>query len=63
LAKDASAALTAINTARAVAGARVGELAGESAPHTGIDATTPLVVDLDATLVTAHSASIRGGDL
>jgi hypothetical protein len=37
--------------------------AGESAPHTGIDATTPLVVDLDATLVTAHSASIRGGDL
>jgi hypothetical protein len=26
-------------------------------PYSGIDATTPLVIDLDATLVTAHSAS------
>ena len=38
LAKDAPAALTAINTARAVARARVWELAGQHAPHAGIDA-------------------------
>ena len=56
LAKDASAALKAINTARAAARARVWELAGENAPHAGIDAAAPLVIDLDATLVTAYSA-------
>lgn len=55
LASDAAAALRAINTARAAARARVWELAGEHAPHTDIDAAGPLIVDLDATLVTAHS--------
>src|SRR5918997_5237647 len=55
LAKDATAALTAINTARAAARARVWELAGQHAPHAGIDAAAALVIDIDATLVTAHS--------
>jgi hypothetical protein len=56
LAKDAPAALTAINTARAAARARVWALAGQHAQHAGIDAAAPLVIDVDATLVTAHSA-------
>jgi hypothetical protein len=55
LAKDAPAALKAINAARAAARAQVWELAGQHAPHVGIDAATPLVIDVDATLVTAHS--------
>ena len=55
LAKDAPAALAAIHATRAVARARVWELAGAEAPHSGIDATHPLIIDLDATLVTAHS--------
>ena len=50
LAKDASAALKAINAARAAARAQVWELAGQHAPHVGIDAATPLVIDVDATL-------------
>jgi hypothetical protein len=56
VAKDASAALKAINTARAVARARVWALAGQHAPHARIDAAAPLVIDVDATLITAHSA-------
>jgi hypothetical protein len=56
LAKDAPAVLTAINTARAAARARVWELAGAHAPHVGMDAGASLVIDIDATLVTAHSA-------
>jgi hypothetical protein len=55
LAKDAPAALKAINTARAAARARVWELAGVNAPHAGINTAAPLVIDIDATLVTAHS--------
>lgn len=55
LAKDAPKVLTAINKARAAARARVWELAGAHAPHAGIDAAAPLVIDIDATLVTAHS--------
>lgn len=55
LAQDAPAALTAINTARAAARARVWELAGSHAPHVGMGAGAPLVIDIDATLVTAHS--------
>ena len=55
LAADAAAALTAIDTARAAARARVWALAGEHAPDHGIDARDPLVIDLDATLVTSHS--------
>lgn len=55
LAKDAPKVLTAINKARAAARARVWELAGAHAPHAGIDTAAPLVIDIDATLVTAHS--------
>jgi hypothetical protein len=55
LAADAPAALAAINTARAAARARAWALAGTASPDHGADATTPVIVDLDATLVTAHS--------
>jgi Transposase DDE domain group 1 len=55
LATDAPAALRAISTARATARTRAWRLAGKAAPSAGIDAKTPLVIDLDATLVTAHS--------
>lgn len=55
LAADRLAALTAISDARAAARAVAWELAGESAPDQGIDAAAPLIIDLDATLVTAHS--------
>jgi hypothetical protein len=55
LARDVPAALAAIHAARAAARARVWKLAGQDAPTTGIDAASPLVIDLDATLVTAHS--------
>ena len=34
---------------------RVWRLAGEHAPDHGVDAAAPLIIDLDATLVTAHS--------
>jgi hypothetical protein len=54
LAADAPRALAAISTARAAARARAWELAGERAPDCGIDAGAPLVIDVDATLVTAH---------
>ena len=55
LAKDAPAVLAAVHAARAAARERVWDLAGEHAPHAGIGAARPLVVDVDATLVTAHS--------
>jgi hypothetical protein len=55
LAADAPAALTAIDAARAAARAAVWELAGEHAPDHNADAEAPLVIDIDATLVTAHS--------
>lgn len=55
LAGDATRALTAIDTARAAARARVWGLAGELAPDHGIAADAPLVIDVDATLITAHS--------
>ena len=55
LAADAARALTAIDAARAAARARVWALAGEHAPDHGIDADRPLIIDIDATLVTAHS--------
>ena len=55
LAADAPGALTAINTARAQARVRVWGLAGEHAPDADAAAARPLVIDLDATLVTAHS--------
>jgi Transposase DDE domain group 1 len=55
LAADAPAALAAINTARAAARSAAWSLAGERAPDRGADASRPLVIDVDATLVTAHS--------
>ncbi|WP_425954627.1 IS1380 family transposase [Xylanimonas sp. McL0601] len=55
LAADADGALKAINAARAVARTRAWTLAGGHAPDHGVDARSPLVIDLDATLVTAHS--------
>jgi hypothetical protein len=55
LAADAPAALTAINSARAGARAAVWALAGEHAPDSAVDAAAPLVIDIDATLVTSHS--------
>ena len=55
LAADAPAALAAINTARAVARKQAWKLAGKDAPDHGTDTRIPLVVDLDATLVTSHS--------
>jgi hypothetical protein len=55
LAADAPAALAAIAAARATARARAWSLAGKSAPDHQASAATPLVIDVDATLVTAHS--------
>lgn len=55
LAADAPAALKAIDSARAAARKRVWTHAGIDAPDHGIDAEHPLIIDLDATLVTAHS--------
>ena len=53
LADDATA-LAAIDTARAAARAPAWRLAGDRAPDHGTDAGRPLVIDVDATLVTAH---------
>jgi hypothetical protein len=55
LAGDADRVLKAVGLARAAARARVWELAGEHAPDAGTDADNPIVVDTDATLLTAHS--------
>lgn len=55
LAADAPRALKAIDTARAAARAAAWSAAGEHAPDHGIDAEDPLLIDLDATLITAHS--------
>ena len=55
LAGDVDAALATIDTARAAARAQVWRLAGDRAPDHGIDAGSPLIIDLDATLVTSHS--------
>jgi hypothetical protein len=55
LARDAPAALKAANAARAAARARAWALAGTNAPDAATDGARPLIVDLDATLVTSHS--------
>jgi hypothetical protein len=55
LARDAPRALAAIGAARAAARARAWELAGEHAPDHDINGGAPLIIDVDATLVTAHS--------
>ena len=55
LAADAGRSLAAINTARAAARAAAWRLAGKHAPDADVDARRPLIIDLDATLITAHS--------
>ena len=55
LAADAPAALAAIDTARASARAQVWKRAGAHAPDHRATPAAPVVIDLDATLVTAHS--------
>lgn len=55
LAKDAGTALAAIDAARAAARANAWSAAGSRAPDHGVSAKNPLIVDLDATLVAAHS--------
>ncbi|MFI5436458.1 IS1380 family transposase [Rhodococcus baikonurensis] len=55
LAGDGPTAVAAINSARAVARRTAWSYAGEQAPAHDINSGHPLVVDLDATLVTAHS--------
>jgi DDE family transposase len=55
LAADAPAALRAIDVARAAARVAVWSRAGGHAPDHAISADTPLIIDVDATLITAHS--------
>ena len=55
LAADAERVLRAIDAARAAVRARVWALAGDQAPDADCDGDDPLIVDTDATLVTAHS--------
>jgi hypothetical protein len=55
LAADESKVLAAIAAARSKARAAAWALAGQAAPSASIDAGRRLVVDLDATLLTAHS--------
>lgn len=55
LADDAPAVLEAINTARAQTRARAWDAAGHDSPAHAASDENPLVVDLDATLVTSHS--------
>jgi len=55
LAGDPDRALTAIEAARATARRTVWSRAGAQAPDHGADHRSPLIVDVDATLVGAHS--------
>lgn len=55
LARDTRAVVREINQARRAARERAWELAGENSPGHDACATSPLVVDIDATLVIAHS--------
>jgi hypothetical protein len=55
LAADAPRALRVIDTARARARAAVWSAAGQHAPDHRASADAPVVIDVDATLVTAHS--------
>ena len=55
LAGDADRAVAAISSARAAGRARAWTLAGEHAPDAAATVKDPLVIDLDATLITAHS--------
>ncbi len=55
LAQNPQRALRAIDKATAAARAAAWSLAGTAAPDHDTDAGSPLVIDIDATLVTAHS--------
>jgi hypothetical protein len=55
LAADAPKALAAMASARAQARSVAWASAGERAPDHDIDAEHPVIIDIDATLVTAHS--------
>jgi hypothetical protein len=55
LAGDAPKALAAIRSARAAARSATWDRAGAHAPDHGINADHPLIIDLDATLLDAHS--------
>ena len=55
LAQDAPTVIEAISKARRAARERAWTLAGAHSPAAGVSAKSPLVVDLDATLITAHS--------
>jgi hypothetical protein len=55
LAQDSDKALAALDTARMRVRARAWELARDHAPDHDISPDNPLIVDLDATLLTAHS--------
>nr|WP_157129584.1 IS1380 family transposase [Nocardia amamiensis] len=55
LAGDAPKVLSAIASARAQARARAWDRAGDRSPGHGIDAGHPLTIDLDASLLDAHS--------
>jgi hypothetical protein len=55
LAADPDAALAAIDSARATVRATAWKLGGEHAPDHDLSPDTPLIIDLDATLLTAHS--------
>jgi hypothetical protein len=59
LAGDADRVLAAINRVRAAARALAWRRADRLAPAHGIDADDPLIIDVDATLVTAHSEKER----
>ena len=56
LAGDADAVEAAVDRVRGEVRRRVWSLAGEHAPTAGISAASPLVIDVDATLVEVHSA-------
>nr|WP_101556687.1 IS1380 family transposase [Brevibacterium aurantiacum] len=55
LAEDAPVVLEAISQARRTAREQAWTLAGDQSPAAGVSAKDPLVIDLDATLITAHS--------
>ena len=64
LAEDADKAIKAIAGARQQARARAWALAGEHAPDHESTAEDPVIIDLDASLITAHSAdAARGCDV
>ena len=56
LAGDVEAVEAAVDRVRGDVRRRVWSLAGEHSPAAGISAESPLVIDVDATLVEAHSA-------